>query len=95
MTECPPGVHSIFDPCPGNCTENVSAREELYEVLSGHRGERFATSLINEFAHEIAEEIRAQKLEAPEGFVYRESWIDAWNEGRDTSADLIDPEVEI
>lgn len=20
-TECPPGVHSIFDPCPGDCTE--------------------------------------------------------------------------
>lgn len=21
MPECPPGVHSIFDFCPGNCTE--------------------------------------------------------------------------
>lgn len=21
MPECPPGVHSMFDPCPGDCTE--------------------------------------------------------------------------
>lgn len=26
--ECPPGVHSMFDFCPGNCTEEEDELEE-------------------------------------------------------------------
>ncbi|MEU5361119.1 hypothetical protein ACFY9R_26540 [Streptomyces albidoflavus] len=29
MAECPPGVHSLADFCPGNCEEPLTAREIL------------------------------------------------------------------
>ncbi|MFJ3084381.1 hypothetical protein ACIPJG_32140 [Streptomyces halstedii] len=58
------------------------------------QAEVLAQELYDAVASELAGKIRSQKLKAPEGFVYRQSWIDAWNEGRDDSADLIDPEVE-
>lgn len=77
----------------------MSARDELLESLLpwGRRpadGEEEAcNALIDAFAHELAEKIRTRTLEAPEGFVHRQAWVDAWNEGRDDMADLIDPEV--
>lgn len=52
----------------------------------------FMDQLRKEHAHELAEKVRSSRLEAPEGFVHRQAWIAAWNEGRDDSADLIDPE---
>ncbi|MGA5598449.1 hypothetical protein ACPCSE_29865 [Streptomyces cellulosae] len=30
--ECPPGVHSIFDFCPGNCTEPVEDEHETFVI---------------------------------------------------------------
>lgn len=36
--ECPPGVNSIFDPCPGNCTEPVDDIDPTDEdVIESHR----------------------------------------------------------
>lgn len=32
MPECPPGVHSIFDPCPGDCTEPVEDEHETFVI---------------------------------------------------------------
>ena len=32
MAECPPGVHSMFDFCPGDCTEPVEDEHELHRI---------------------------------------------------------------
>ncbi|MEU0952817.1 hypothetical protein ABZ353_10810 [Streptomyces niveus] len=50
-----------------------------------------ADRLIDDLLHEEAEKVRASQLETPEGFVYRQEWLKAWFEGRDDSANLIDP----
>lgn len=33
MAECPPGVHSIFDPCPGDCADPVEDDLADHETL--------------------------------------------------------------
>lgn len=91
MPECPPGTHSMFDFCPGDCNEPITARE----ILEGYGlPDGVIDEVLMAHARELSEEIRSQKLEAPEGFIPRQSWVDAWNEGREAMADLIDPEVE-
>ncbi len=35
--ECPPGVHSIFDPCPGDCADLLPDDDaELAKAPDGH-----------------------------------------------------------
>ncbi|MGA4942125.1 hypothetical protein [Streptomyces cinereoruber] len=38
MAECPPGVHSIFDPCPGDCTDLAEdeCMDESGEIYPEH-----------------------------------------------------------
>lgn len=79
----------------------MNARDRILERLwwavpsvNDGQAKRLAERMLDDFAHELAEEIRASRLEAPEGFTFRHEWVDAWNAGRDDSADLIDPEVQ-
>jgi hypothetical protein len=55
--QCPPGVHSMFDFCPGGCDKPISAREvlESYGVPEGIIDEALMAH-----AHELAEEIREE-----------------------------------
>lgn len=32
MSECPPGVHSMFDFCPGDCNEPVEDEHEIHPI---------------------------------------------------------------
>lgn len=41
--------------------------------------------------HELAERQRAERLEAPEGFTFKPSYRQAWEDGRNYAADSIDP----
>ncbi|KUN16535.1 hypothetical protein AQJ23_44895 [Streptomyces antibioticus] len=72
MPECPPGTHSLFDPCPGNCTEPVDEEAELFEELwsmeyriSGDkpRAKEFARDFLDRHAHVLAEKIRTAPFE--------------------------------
>lgn len=83
MPECPPGTHSMFDFCPGDCNEPITAREMLEEhgipedVIDG---------ILCIHAHELAEEIRTEA----------DTW-EAWPEktvAMHVAANFIDPEVE-
>lgn len=39
MPECPPGVHSMFDFCPGDCTEPVDDEHETLTITwASHTG---------------------------------------------------------
>lgn len=76
----------------------MSARDKILSYLwmavpssDDEEAKALASKMIDDLLHEEAEKIRASRLETPEGFTHRESWVNAWNSGRDDSADLIDP----
>ncbi|MYW28326.1 hypothetical protein [Streptomyces sp. SID2119] len=73
----------------------MSARNTLLDLFlhGGDGSQPEFEQALDDYAHELAEKIRTQKLRAPEGFVHRQTWVDAWSEGRDDMADLIDPEA--
>jgi hypothetical protein len=98
MPECPPGVHSLFDPCPGNCTEPVDEEAELFEELwsmeyriTGDKPKamKFAREFLDHHAHVLAEKIRAETRAAKAAGVLEP---DKFRPCRD-AADQIDPEV--
>lgn len=92
MSECPAGTHSMFDFCPGDCGKPLTAREILMDLpVYGVHGEREAGEAIDAFAHELAEKIRAERLEKTSTLL--PSYAEAWGDGRDHAANLIDPEV--
>lgn len=104
MTDCPPGTHSLFDFCPGDCNEPVMVREKLLDLLehtsSDVLDEMFpdveltlddiASLLLGEHAHELADQIRAEV--APLA-VFRSEDMHALVKYGRRMADLIDPEV--
>lgn len=97
MPECPPGVHSLFDPCPGNCAEPVE--EELT-----HPPERWPEELRRAFWSAVNaptyEESSALTLDFARALADLQR-DEAWPHERDERendliyklADLIDPEV--
>jgi hypothetical protein len=93
MPECPPGVHSLFDFCPGDCTEPVT-EDDLFEELwsmeyritgDKPKAQAFARSFLNQHAHALAERIRNSKRLRD----YTDDHMGDCNE----AADEIDPEV--
>lgn len=94
MPECPPGVHSMFDPCPGNCTEPCDEYDDLFEELwsmeyriTGDKPKAmaFAREFLDRHAHVLAEKIRnSERL--------RDYTDDHMNDCN-MAADEIDPEV--
>jgi hypothetical protein len=75
-------------------TDQDSARQRLIDALNEEHaptywgGEpRDAERLVNDFAHELAEQIR----NAPEATA---AWDDDYYRGEAAAADLIDPEVK-
>lgn len=101
MTECPPGVHSMFDPCPGNCTEPIDEYDELFDELwsmeyritgDKPRAMKFAREFLDRHAHVLAEKIR------DDSWSRRDRWGRYEEEEREAGqchgADLIDPEVQ-
>lgn len=87
MPECPPGTHSMFDFCPGDCNEPLSAREMLadYDVP-----EDVIDGVLCVHAHELAEQIRTEV--APIA-VFRSEEMRALAKYGRRLADIIDPEV--
>lgn len=81
MPECPPGTHSMFDFCPSDCNEPITAREILegYGLPDGVVDEALVAH-----AYELAERIRADV-----GHMTYGSATDYANR----HADLIDPEA--
>lgn len=69
----------------------MNAREELFGRICAHTGlsDLEANDLIDAYAHELAERIRALGV-TPSGHPSYDEGRDA---GRDLAADLIDPEV--
>jgi hypothetical protein len=70
----------------------MSAREDLIDAL-WRGGDESARNLVDAYAHELAEEVRAVRPEVLEGFTLAESYRLGWDDGRRDAADLIDPEV--
>ncbi len=95
MPECPPGVHSLFDFCPGNCTEPIDEEAELFEELwsmeyritgDKPKAKEFARDFLNRHAHVLAEKIRnSDRLR---------DYTDDHMSDCNMAADLIDPEVQ-
>lgn len=94
MPECPPGVHSLFDFCPGNCTEPIDEEAELFEGLwsmeyriTGDmpKAKEFARDFLDRHAHVLAEKIRnSDRLR---------DYTDDHMSDCNMAADEIDPEV--
>lgn len=94
MPECPPGVHSCFDPCPGDCAEPIDEYDELFDELwsmayriTGDKPKamEFARDFLDRHAHFLAEKIRnSDRLRS-----YTDDHMSDCNE----AADEIDPEV--
>ena len=83
--ECPPGTHSMFDFCPGDCDKPVTARE----ILEGYGlPDGVVDEALMAHAHELAEQIRAPH--PPKSY---HPYSDSFEGGADWAADLIDPEV--
>lgn len=99
MPECPPGVHSIFDPCPGNCTEPVDEYDELFDELwsmeyritgDKPRAMKFAREFLARHAHFLAERVRT----AVEGLELDDHWAVYYAASDvEAMADEIDPGV--
>ncbi|MFI9123858.1 hypothetical protein ACIGW0_31455 [Streptomyces bikiniensis] len=98
MSECPPGVHSIFDPCPGNCTAPLDEFDDLFDELwsmeyriTGDKPKamEFARTFLARHAHVLAEWIREEFTDAHEAAQEVLSGTEAM-----LAADLIDPGVE-
>ncbi|MGW6855820.1 hypothetical protein [Streptomyces xanthophaeus] len=72
----------------------AQARDNLVELLlEGGYWPPEARPIVDAFAHALAEQIRSESYYeyVPDlGFSHQR---DAWNDGRDVAADLIDPEV--
>lgn len=87
MPECPPGVHSAFDFCPGDCTEPLTVAEMLEDYGVP---EDVIDGILSQHAHELAEKIR---LRATDRAAIPRDRLSSGECRDDWAADLIDPEV--
>lgn len=85
----------MFDFCPGDCMKPVSAREELIRSVYSKLSQNQMEELVDDFAHELAEQIRnkCSDLYGSPNALRPGIWADE-GYGLLDAADQIDPKVE-